>query len=202
MMPKKLTPKQKRFCQEYVVDFNATKAAERAGYSKNRSKEIGYQLLHKTTLQEEISKLIKKLDDRSDKKARELIKSLHEISDFDMKDLLTWDTKLVKIGTDKDTGEDIYDYRPVVEIKPPDQVDGKMIAEISLSSRGTLTVKTHDKLSAKDKLMKYHGLYEKDNEQSRVNMQVVVDNAVRRSEELAEKYVKSDNNKTDKNLNN
>jgi phage terminase small subunit len=28
-----LTPKQQRFCDEYLVDLNATKAALRAGYS-------------------------------------------------------------------------------------------------------------------------------------------------------------------------
>lgn len=30
-----LTPKQEKFCLEYVKDFNATKAAQRAGYGKN-----------------------------------------------------------------------------------------------------------------------------------------------------------------------
>ena len=29
-----LTPKQKRFCEEYLVDLNATQAAIRAGYRK------------------------------------------------------------------------------------------------------------------------------------------------------------------------
>jgi phage terminase small subunit len=29
---KKLEPKQKRFCEEYIIDFNATQAALRAGY--------------------------------------------------------------------------------------------------------------------------------------------------------------------------
>ena len=29
----KLTPKQARFCEEYLVDLNATQAAIRAGYS-------------------------------------------------------------------------------------------------------------------------------------------------------------------------
>lgn len=31
----KLTPKQQRFIEEYLVDLNATQAAIRAGYSKN-----------------------------------------------------------------------------------------------------------------------------------------------------------------------
>jgi phage terminase small subunit len=41
----KLTPKQKRFVVEYLVDLNATKAAERAGYSKHTANEQGSRLL-------------------------------------------------------------------------------------------------------------------------------------------------------------
>jgi phage terminase small subunit len=41
----KLTPKQKRFVVEYLVDLNATKAAERAGYSKKTANEQGSRLL-------------------------------------------------------------------------------------------------------------------------------------------------------------
>lgn len=46
----KLTPKQELFIQYYMISLNATEAALKAGYSKNRAKEIGYQLLHKPTL--------------------------------------------------------------------------------------------------------------------------------------------------------
>ncbi|WP_439259499.1 terminase small subunit [Lonepinella sp. BR2930] len=50
----KLTDKQKRFVEEYLVDLNATQAAIRAGYSANRASEISYQLLQKTTVQNAI----------------------------------------------------------------------------------------------------------------------------------------------------
>lgn len=45
-----LTRKQEAFVLEYVKDYNATQAAIRAGYSKRRASEIGYQLLQKTTV--------------------------------------------------------------------------------------------------------------------------------------------------------
>ena len=50
----KLTPKQKAFVDEYLQDFNATRAAKAAGYSPRRASEIGYQLLQKTTVLEVI----------------------------------------------------------------------------------------------------------------------------------------------------
>lgn len=51
-----LTAKQQRFCDEYLVDLNATQAAIRAGYSEKRASEQAYQLLQKTTVQEYIQK--------------------------------------------------------------------------------------------------------------------------------------------------
>ncbi len=40
-----LSPKRKRFCEEYVVDHNATQAAMRAGYSKKTACSQGVRLL-------------------------------------------------------------------------------------------------------------------------------------------------------------
>lgn len=187
-MKHKITPKQRRFCLEYLVDFNATKAAERAGYSKNRSKEIGYQLLHKTTLQKEIDKLVHKIEEKTEIEIQEIVRQLNEIRNFDIKDILTWDTKLVKIGTDPKTGEDQFDYRPVVEIKNSSEVDGKMISKISLSARGTLTVETFNKIDAIEKLMRWAGGYEKDNAQSRTDLLLYIEQASRRAEEIAAKF--------------
>lgn len=51
----KMTEKQKRFCNEYLIDLNATQAAIRAGYSVNNADKIGSELLGKTRVSEEIS---------------------------------------------------------------------------------------------------------------------------------------------------
>jgi phage terminase small subunit len=53
---KKLTAKQQRFCDEYLIDLNATQAAIRAGYSKKTAKQIGQQNLTKLDLKEYIEK--------------------------------------------------------------------------------------------------------------------------------------------------
>lgn len=51
---KKLTPKQERFVEEYLVDLNATAAARRAGYSEKNADSIGAQLLSKTHIADAI----------------------------------------------------------------------------------------------------------------------------------------------------
>lgn len=45
--PRPLTPKQRRFADEYVVDLNATQAAIRAGYSARTAAQQGHELLRK-----------------------------------------------------------------------------------------------------------------------------------------------------------
>jgi phage terminase small subunit len=47
----KLTDKQKRFVEEYLVDLNATQAAIRAGYSAKTAYSIGQENLRKPAIQ-------------------------------------------------------------------------------------------------------------------------------------------------------
>lgn len=54
-MPNKLTKKEARFVQEYLIDLNATQAAIRAGYSAKTARQIGYQLLTKLHIQNAIA---------------------------------------------------------------------------------------------------------------------------------------------------
>ena len=51
----KLTAKQQRFCDEYLIDLNATQAAIRAGYSEKNADKIGHELLGKTRVSEYIA---------------------------------------------------------------------------------------------------------------------------------------------------
>jgi len=56
-----IKPKQAKFVEEYLVDFNATQAAIRAGYSRRRASEIGLQLLRKPHVQEVLSERARQL---------------------------------------------------------------------------------------------------------------------------------------------
>ncbi len=52
----RMTSKQQRFCDEYLIDLNATQAAIRAGYSVNSARDIGCENLTKPNIQEAIAK--------------------------------------------------------------------------------------------------------------------------------------------------
>lgn len=61
---RKLTPKQERFCLEYVIDFNATRAARDSGYSAKTAMEQGYQLLQIPSVRQKIEELKAEQDER------------------------------------------------------------------------------------------------------------------------------------------
>ena len=55
MAEMKLTAKQQRFCDEYLIDLNATQAAIRAGYSEKTSNEQGSRLLRNVSVKDYIA---------------------------------------------------------------------------------------------------------------------------------------------------
>ncbi len=69
-MSKKLTDKQKKFCEEYIVDLNATQAAIRAKYSPKTAQRIGSENLSKPLIDKEIQRLQAKLREQAHEKGK------------------------------------------------------------------------------------------------------------------------------------
>ena len=65
-MTQKLTPKQILFINEYLIDFNATRSAIAAGYSKKTARKIGQENLTKPDIQEAIAKAIEERNKRTE----------------------------------------------------------------------------------------------------------------------------------------
>lgn len=61
MKVNKLTNKQLRFCQEYIVDSNATAAYIRAGYSPNLANTAAFKLLQNSAIASKIESLQEKI---------------------------------------------------------------------------------------------------------------------------------------------
>ena len=93
----KLSPKQQRFVAEYLVDFNATKAAERAGYSPKTARQTGYENLTKSYIQAEIERQNKERTERLEVKADDVLRELRLILDFDIRGLFDESGKLKPI---------------------------------------------------------------------------------------------------------
>ncbi|WP_181350492.1 terminase small subunit [Thalassobacillus sp. CUG 92003] len=57
----KMTEKQKRFCEEYLIDLNATQAAIRARYSKKTARQTANENLTKPYIKEYIDQRLEEI---------------------------------------------------------------------------------------------------------------------------------------------
>jgi len=79
MADNNLTDKQKIFCKEYIIDFNATRAAKAAGYSEKTAGRIGGENVQKLEIQNEIARLSKKRNEKLEISAERVISELAKI---------------------------------------------------------------------------------------------------------------------------
>ena len=77
----KLTDKQIKFYEEYLVDLNATQAAIRAGYSEDSAKQIAYENFTKPYLVDYIAERQAQLREKTLVSTEWVVKRLKEISD-------------------------------------------------------------------------------------------------------------------------
>jgi len=75
-----LTPKQKTFCEEYLIDLNGTQAAIRAGYSKNSANEIAAENLAKPSIKAYVTELKAARSERTEIDSEWVLKRFVEVS--------------------------------------------------------------------------------------------------------------------------
>lgn len=71
-----MNAKQKRFCDEYLIDCNATQAAIRAGYSPKTAKQIGQENLTKPNLKKYIDEQLERIHSEKTADAQEVLEYL------------------------------------------------------------------------------------------------------------------------------
>ena len=87
----KLTPKQQRFVEEYLIDLNATQAAIRAGYSAKTAEVIGHENLRKPNIQSEIDKVMGERSARTEITADRVLREYARLGFFDPRKLFNDD---------------------------------------------------------------------------------------------------------------
>jgi phage terminase small subunit len=151
----KLTPKQIRFVDEYLVDFNATQAAIRAGYSEKNAYQIGSENLRKPQIQSEIARRQKDLQRRTEISQDRVVKELARIAFADASDYACIETYMyenkegtlspIQVVSPKDTGVLSDDQRAA-------------IAGIKQGANG-IEIKLHDKIKALELLGRHIGMF-------------------------------------------
>ena len=74
-----MTPKQKKFCDEYIKSGNAKQSAIKAGYSPKTAYSIGNENLNKPELKAYIEKRLKRLESEKIAGAREVLEYLSSV---------------------------------------------------------------------------------------------------------------------------
>ena len=74
-----MTAKQKRFCEEYLVDCNATQAAIRTGYSKKTARAVGQRLLTNVDIKKYIEQQFQKMKTEKIADAQEVLEYLTSV---------------------------------------------------------------------------------------------------------------------------
>ena len=82
-MKNKITDKQERFCQEYMIDLNATQAAIRAGYSEKTARSQGQRMLTFVDIQERVAELKAEMSELSTLTKEDLLEKLAKLTDAD-----------------------------------------------------------------------------------------------------------------------
>ena len=75
----KLSERNKRFCDEYLIDLNVTQAAIRAGYTPKYANKRAYDLLNKLEIKEYLDQQLKKIEDEKIADAKEVMQYLTSI---------------------------------------------------------------------------------------------------------------------------
>jgi phage terminase small subunit len=172
----KLTDKQEAFCQEYLVDLNATKAAIKAGYSERSASVLAVKLMNKPQVQERIQELQQKRAARTEVSADRVVEELKVIAFSKVTDFLEVREVERSIGLKKKTPieEDFddeddeeepltvkYNSVSVFQTSEMNQAAIPAIAAIKEGKNG-IELKLHDKTKALELLARHLGML-KDN---------------------------------------
>jgi phage terminase small subunit len=141
-----LSPKQRQFVAEYLVDLNASAAAARAGYSGRTSRQIGDRLLTKVDVQVAIQAAMAERSKRTGVTQDMVVRELARVAFGDRRKLMTWGPEGVRLVDSSELDEN--DAAAVAEVSETTTKDG-----------GSLKLKTHDKVAALKLLGEHLGMF-------------------------------------------
>lgn len=126
----KLTAKQRRFCDEYLIDLNATQSAIRAGYSEKNARNIASENLAKPNIKAYI-------DERMAEKESQLIATQDEVLKY-LTSVLRGESQSTEIVVEG-TGDGCSEARTLK--KEPSEKDRLRAAELLGKRYGLYTDK-------------------------------------------------------------
>ena len=142
----KLTPKQQRFIEEYLIDLNATQAAIRAGYSASTAKDIGCENLAKPNIRACIDEALAERSKRTGINQDRVLRELARIAFINAENVINTNDATVKANATED------DTAAIASVKV------KTVSGVEFDSTER-EIKFADKLKALELLGKHIGMF-------------------------------------------
>lgn len=154
----KMTEKQKRFVEEYLIDLNATQAAIRAGYKVDNARQIATENLAKPYIAEAIKKALAERSRRTGINQDRVIQELAKIAFVNITDVVNGDCEILSDANEADLAA-----IESVKVKTIPTKSGEVGVEREL--------KLSSKLKALEMLGKHLGMW---NDKLDVNMNIPI----------------------------
>jgi len=148
---KKLTPKQQRFVQEYLIDLNATQAAIRAGYSERTAKQVGSENLTKPYIVAILQHHQKRLQNKLEITQERVLEEYAKLAFLDPRKFFDDDGNLIPV---QDLPEEAAAALTGMDIKEIYETEDDKKVNVGR----ILKIKYADKKGALDSLAKHLGL--------------------------------------------
>jgi phage terminase small subunit len=164
-----LTPKQRAFVREYLIDLNATQAAIRAGYSANSAEVEGSRLLRNAKVGSAVKAAMDLRAERTGITADMVLREMAKIGFSDIRKAIKWQGTLVTEEDNPDGGDTLTIKNVVtnsVQLISSEDIDDETaaaISEISQNQGGGIKLKLHDKRAALVDIGKHLGMFKEDN---------------------------------------
>ena len=142
----KLTAKQQRFVEEYLVDLNATQAAIRAGYSPQSAYSIGQENMKKPVIKNAIDKAMAERSKRTGINQDRILIELAKIGFLNPVDVINMDDATIRGDANREDTAAIAS----VKVKTIPTEDGEIVER---------EVKTYDKIKALELIGKHIGMF-------------------------------------------
>ena len=166
-MGSKPPPREKidTFCAAYLETFNASTAIVAAGSKAKRPRQAGFAFLQIPAVQQRLKELCAPRIEEREAKVRKAMADIEAVAHSRIDKLLSWGPTMLKVLEGRDGKPD--EERPYhgVALKDPADVPPEAImaiSEISVSDKGQIRIKLHDKMAGLEKLCKVYGLYTAD----------------------------------------
>jgi len=180
-LAKNLTEKQEKFVLG-LIEGKSQREAYRAAYPSCKAPDAAVDAKAcklfkidkvRTRYNELRDRLIQEAENDTIITAKEVLAEIVSIAKDDISNYLDFRTEKTQVGIDRETGEPIIGYAPIVELKDSRTIKTKNVSEVSIGANGQFKFKTYCRDTALYKLADILGLAEREQDKDNSRLEAL-----------------------------